>query len=152
MNVYFYFGEQWLDSDYSPVAETDGIDLGKSAWFLTTSAKSITTAGQVRKENFTHTFTETSQLVVSAFPGAFYPNSANVSWGINNETQIQTPYVDDDGLTQMNVFFYFGEWMDSDYSTIAADYAVAQSGDGFWLLMSDASETFSEVSPLADPE
>ena len=147
MNIYVYFGE-WLDSEYNPLDPGAGLNVGSSAWFLSSNAKSITTAGEVKKGNFIHTFTESSQLVSSAFPVAFCPNSENVTWGVSDETQIQTPYTDDRGLTQMNVYVYFGEWMDADYNSLAADQAVAQPGDGFWLLLNDATETFAEVSPL----
>ena len=149
--VYSYFGE-WLDEDYNSVADTDGLPQGSAAWFISSSDyKNITTSGEVTKAPYIHTFTETSALVTSAFPGGFCPNSANVSWSVSDDSQIQTAYTDSNtGLTKLYVYSYFGEWMDEDYNTVDADFAVAGPGVGFWLILPDASDTFSEVSPVAD--
>ena len=149
MHVYWYFGE-WLDEEYNPVEENAGIALGKAAWFLSSSAKHITTSGEVKKGNHIHTFTESSELVTSAFPVAFCPNSENVSWGVSDESQIQTAYTDERGVTKMHVYWYFGEWLDEEYNTLDPEVSVAGPGDGFWLLLSDASETFTEVCPLTE--
>ena len=146
---YYYFGE-WLDENYDSVADTDGVELGKSAWFVTSSAKTITTAGEVKKGNFIHTFTETADMVTSAFPVPFCPNSENVSWGVSDDTQIQTAYTDESGFTQLRNYYYFGEWLDENYDSLAADDAVVGPGVGFWFLIGDATETFTEVSPLAE--
>ena len=145
---YAYFGE-WLDEDYNSVTTEDGIPNGGAAWFISAGdPKTITTSGEVPKANFIHTFTETAALVTSAFPGAFCPNSANVSWAVSDDTQIQTAYTDGSGFTQLYGYAYFGEWMDEDYNTLAEDDAIVEAGAGFWLVLNDADETFSEVSPL----
>ena len=149
MHIFFYFGE-WLDEEYNPIAEDEGLPLGGSAWFISSSgtAKTLTTSGEVRKTNFIHTFTEPSSLITSAFPMPFCPNSENCSWGCSDDTQLQTAYIDERGLTQMHIFFYFGEWMDEEYNTIAADAVVASPGQGFWIILQDQGDTFSEVSPI----
>ncbi len=146
--IYSYFGE-WLDEDYN-TAE-GGLPNGSSAWFISSGdPKTITTSGEVLKSNYIHTFTETSALVASAYPGAFCPNSANVSWSVSDDTQIQTAYTDGDGVTQLYVYSYFSEWMDEDYNTLDASDSVAEPGAGFWIILQDADDTFAEVSPLAD--
>lgn len=110
----------------------------------------MTTAGEVTKAPSVHTFTESSALIASAFPTAFCPNSENVSWGVTDGAQLQTAYTDEDGLTQMHINWYFGEWMDEDYNTLGAEDPIANAGTGFWIILNDASETFSEVSPIAE--
>ena len=147
---YVYFGE-WYNEDMDPVEDTDGLTQGGAAWFISAGDyKNITTAGEVPKVPYIHTFTETSALVTSAFPGGFCPNSADVSWAVSDDTQIQTAYTDERGLTQLYGYVYFGEWYNEDMDPIDADFAVAGSGVGFWLILTDASETFTEVSPIAD--
>ena len=147
---YYYFGE-WLDEDYNSVSDTDGLPQGGAAWFVSSGdCKNVMTSGEVTAGNYIHTFTETSALITSAFPGAFCPNSANVSWAVSDDTQIQTAYTDSDGITQLRNYYYFGEWLDEDYNSIDADFSVADSGMGFWLILTDASETFSEVSPIVE--
>lgn len=147
--VYSYFGE-WLDENYDSVPDDAGIPVGGSAWFLSTSPKTVTTSGEVLKNNFTHTFTEPSSLVVSAFPTAFCPNSENVSWGVSDDTQIQTAYTDERGFTQLYVYSYFGEWLDENYDSVPSEQAIVGPGVGFWLLLQDVADTFSEVSPVAE--
>ena len=74
----------------------------------------------------------------------------NVSWGVSDDTQIQTAYTDDSGFTQLRNYYYFGEWLDENYDSLAAADAVVGPGVGFWFLIGDATETFTEVSPLAE--
>ena len=150
MYVYVYFGE-WYNEDMDPVSDADGVRQGGSAWFVSASGtpKTVTVAGEVKKTNHIHTFTESSELISSAFPVPFCPNSADVSWGVSDETQIQTAYTDERGITQMYVYVYFGEWYNEDMDPVAEDEAIAQPGAGFWIILQDATETFSEVSPLA---
>ena len=145
---YVYFGE-WYNEDMDPVADEDGIPLGSSAWFISSSAKTITTSGEVSNDNVIHTFTETSALVSSAFPTPFCPNSENVSWGVSDDAQIQTAYTDENGITRLYGYVYFGEWYNEDMDPLAETDSIAAPGTGFWLILNDASETFSEVSPLA---
>ena len=148
MKMYVYFGE-WLDDEYNPVEDTAGIAQGGSAWFISSEPKSIQTSGEVSRAPFVHTFTESSQLIASAFPQAFCPNSANVSWGVSDESQIQTAYTDENGTSQMRMYVYFGEWLDDEYNTLDPDQAIVDAGMGFWIILNDASETFTETSPLA---
>ena len=148
--MYSYFSE-WLDENYDPVADDAGIPLGGSAWFISAGdPKTITTSGEVEKQNFIHTFTESSALIASAFPTAFCPNSENVAWGVSDGAMIQTAFTDESGLTQLYMYSYFGEWLDENYDTVPADSAIAPAGTGFWIILADPSETFSEVSPIAD--
>lgn len=150
MHDFVYFGE-WYNEDMDPVNDDDGIPLGGSAWFISSgNPKTITTSGEVRKGNYIHTFTEPSALISSAFPQKFCPNSANVSWGVSDETSIQTAYTDERGLTKMHDYVYFGEWYNEDMDPLAADDAIVNAGTGFWIILVDPSETFSEVSPLAE--
>ena len=146
---YFYFGE-WLDEEYASVSDTDGLPFSKAAWFVSASdPKTITTAGEVKKDNYIHTFTETSDMITSAFPVPFCPNSANVSWGVTDDAQIQVAYTDELGITQLRNYFYFSEWLDDEYNTLAEDDAIVGPGVGFWFIINDSSETFTEVSPIS---
>jgi hypothetical protein len=117
MKGYEYWdGDGWADSDMMDVVEEGtGLELGTGAWFISESPKSVITSGGVKKNNHIHTVTEPWSIVVSAFPAAFCPNSANVSWGCADGSQIQTAYTDDNGLTQMKGYEYWdGEgWADS---------------------------------------
>ena len=147
----------WLDMEdnYTPCGDTEGFELGTSAWFISAGeAKSITTSGAVKSGNKVHAFTETSVLCASAFPVDFCPNSANVSWGIETYDQIQVAYTDGEGVTQLRTYEYDENdgWLDMEdnYRTLEATESVVKAGQGFWLILQDAASTFTEVSPLAE--
>lgn len=145
----------WLDTiNFEPCGDTFGLTLGQSAWFISASdSKKITTSGGVKKTNAVRTFTEASSLITSAFPTAFCPNSANVSWGVQTGDQIQVAYTDDDGLTQFTIYEYdeTDGWLDTvDFEPLAADQSLVDPGIGFWLILQDTSSTFTEVSPVSE--
>ena len=145
----------WLDTEeYAPCGDDVGLALGQSAWLISAGEpKSVTTAGAVRNTNAIRTFTETSSLISSAFPTPFYPNGANVSWGTQSGDQIQVAYTDENGFSQFTVYEYdeADGWLDTEeYAPLEADTAVVGPGIGFWLILQDASSTFTEVSPLAE--
>ena len=158
MTGYEYWeGDGWVDPDsFEPIGDDVGFKLGRAAWFISGEAKQITMAGGVKKSNHIHTFVEPWTIVSSAFPGAFYPNSANVSWGCGEGDQIQVPWCDEDGLTHMTGYEYWeGDgWVDPDsFEPLADDFAIATAGKGFWFIITSGdpeSVTFSEVSPLAE--
>ena len=66
-----------------------------------------------------------------------------------DDDQIQTAYTDENGITRLYGYVYFGEWYNEDMDPLAETDSIAAPGTGFWLILNDASETFSEVSPLA---
>ena len=147
----------WLDTEegYEPCGDTEGLDLGTSVWFVSAGgAKSITTSGAVKSGTKTHTFTEKSVLCSSAFPVDFCPNSANVSWGIETDDQIQVAYTDDNHITQLRTYVYDEDdgWLDAEdgYRTLDANEPLVAAGQGFWLILQDAASTFTEVSPIAE--
>lgn len=154
--VYEYWdGDGWVDpSSGNVVGDTTGFAVGEAAWFLSSAAKQITTAGAVKKANHIHTFTETSSVISSAFPMPFCPNSASVSWGSIDGDQIQVPYVDGNGIVNFTTYEYWdGDgWVDpSSGDVLAADFAVTTAGKGFWFITAaPESVSFAEVSPLAD--
>lgn len=145
----------WLDTEnFEPCGDTFGLELGQSAWFISAGEpKKITTAGAVKNSNAIRTFTEPSALITSAFPVPFCPNSENVSWGVQNDDQIQTAYTDEDGLTQFTIYIYDESdgWLDTEnFEPLGATQSIVDTGIGFWLILQDASSTFTEVSPLAE--
>ena len=156
MKGYEYWdGDGWADPDSGDIIDdTIGFALGQGAWFISSTPKSITTSGGVKKANHTHTFTEPWSIIVSAFPGEFCPNSENVSWGCLDGDQIQVPWCDEDGNTHMKGYEYWdGDgWADPDSGDILEPtFAVTTAGRGFWFITTDPENvTFSEVSPIAD--
>ena len=151
----YWDGDGWVDpSSGEVVADEIGFSLGKGAWFVSTSAKQITTSGEVKNTNHIHTFEETLTIKTSAFPGEFCPNSANVSWGSLDGDQIQVPFVDENGIVNFTTYEYWdGDgWVDpSSGEVLAADFAITGAGKGFWYVTSDpASVSFTEVSPIAE--
>ena len=155
-NVYEYWdGDGWVDPSSGNVIGDDiGFSVGEAAWFISSTAKQITTAGAVKATNHIHTFSEPWSINSSAFPTDFCPNSANVSWGSIDGDQIQVPYVDESGIVNFNVYEYWdGDgWVDpSSGDVLAADFAVTTVGKGFWFITAaPESVSFAEVSPLAD--
>ena len=154
--VYEYWdGDGWVDPSSGDVIGDDiGFEVGEAAWFISSAAKQITTAGAVKSTNHIHTFTETSTVISSAFPVPFCPNSANVSWGSIDGDQIQVPYVDEDGIINFTTYEYWdGDgWVDpSTGDVLEADFAVTTAGKGFWFITADPENvSFTEVSPLAE--
>ena len=69
--------------------------------------------------------------------------------GFADEDQIQTAYTDEFGTTQMKMYVYFGEWLEDEYNTLDPDQSIADPGTGFWIILNDATETFTETSPIA---
>ena len=156
MKGYEYWGgDGWADPDSGEIiGDSVGFTLGQGAWFISASPKSITTAGGVKKENHIHPITEPWSINASAFPTDFCPNSENVSWGCNDGDQIQVPFTDEKGRTQMKGYEYWAGdgWADPDSGEILeADFAVQTAGKGFWFITGEPEGvTFTEVSPLAD--
>ena len=93
-------------------------------------------------------------LAGSAFPVEFCPNSSNVTWGFESYDQIQTAFVDDNGITQLHTYEYDESdgWLDYDdgYRVLDSDESIAGPGVGFWVLLGSESSTFTEVSPIAE--
>ena len=158
MTGYEYWeGDGWVDPESGePVGDDVGLELGRAAWFISSDAKQITTAGEVKKVNHIHVFTEPWTIVSSAFPGSFCPNSENISWGCAEGDQIQVPWCDEKGLTHMTGYEYWeGDgWVDPESGEpLDADFAIATAGKGFWFIITSGDPdtvTFSEVSPLAE--
>lgn len=155
LKVYEYWaGDGWADYDQQePVGDEVGFKLGIGAWFCSATPKTICTSGEVKKSSHIHTFTDPWTICSSAFPTAFCPNDENISWGCNEGAQIQTSFTDERGLTQLKVYEYWAGdgWADYDQQdVIDPDFAVAEAGKGFWFIIGDTSETFTEVSPLAE--
>lgn len=155
-NTYEYWdGDGWVDPASGDVVGDDvGFSLGKGAWFISNEAKQITSAGGVKKSNHTHTFEESWQVISSAFPVDFCPNSAGVSWGCLDGDQIQVPHVDANGIVRFTSYEYWdGDgWVDpSSGDVLAANFAITTAGKGFWFITT-APDTvsFAEVSPIAD--
>ena len=154
--VYVYWdGEGWADDDLSElVDDTVGFALGQGGWFISAAPKQVTTSGEVKKTSHIHTFSETMSIATSAFPVAFCPNSADVSWACEDGDQLQVPVVDQDGIVNFKVYVYWdGEgWADDDISALLdADTAIVTAGKGFWFIAANpASASFTEVSPIAD--
>ena len=152
----YWLGDGWADQDLMDVVGDDvGFSLGEAAWFISGTAKQITTAGGVKKTPHTHTFNQTWSVVSSAFPINFCPNSADVSWAAQDGDQIQVPWVDDYGIVQFNAYEYWtGEgWADSAaMELLDADSVITTAGKGFWYITSNPADvSFAEVSPIADP-
>lgn len=153
--VYEYWdGDGWVDIDSSEVIENDvGFSLGEGAWFVSSEPKQLTFSGEVRKATFTHTFTEPSSVIVSAFPVDFCPNSENVSWGVLDGDQMQVPMMDN-GYINFKVYEYWdGDgWVDIDSSEVLdSNFAINTSGKGFWFVTTDPENvSFTEVSPIAE--
>lgn len=150
----YWDGDGWADLDMmEPVDDTVGLFIGSGAWYVSSSPKSITIAGEVKKGFHIHTFTDPLSIVASAFPMDFCPNSANVSWGCSDGTQIQVPFTEAaSGLTKLKMYEYWdGDgWADLDLmEPIDAGCAITTAGKGFWFVTSDpASTSFTEVGPL----
>lgn len=153
--VYEYWdGDGWVDPDSSEIIGDDiGFAVGEGAWFVSSEPKQLTFAGQVRKSNFIHTFTETMSVIVSAFPTGFCPNNENNSWGSLDGDQLQVPFMDN-GTVNFKVYEYWdGDgWVDPDSSEVLEpDFAINTTGKGFWYITADPENvSFSEVSPLAE--
>ena len=153
----YYVGEGWYDlqKGYSLIDDTVGLKLGESAWYMSSTPKTVTTAGQVYSQDFKiHTFVEPDTLVASAYPVPFCPNSANVSWAIGDDTYIETSRFDEEvGGTMLDPYVYYnGEgWYTPGYQLMAPTDSLAAPGVGFWLMLSEdpAECSFTEVSPLA---
>ena len=154
--VYEYWaGEGWADPDEMELVGDDvGFSLGQAGWFVSSVPKQITTGGNVKNSSHIHTFTDTMTCVVSAFPAAFCPNSANVSWSCEDSDSMQVPIQDEDGIIIFKVYEYWaGEgWADPDeMEVLDADFAIASAGKGFWVIVADPSTaSFTEVSPIAE--
>ena len=158
MTSYEYWdGDGWVDPEaYESVGDTVGFKLGSAAWFISSEPKQITTAGEVKNSTHIHTFTDPFTIVCSAFPGGFYPNSENVSWGCGEGDQIQVPWCDEDGLAHMTSYEYWdGDgWVDPEaFEALAPDFAITTAGKGFWFIIVSGEPnivSFSEVSPIAE--
>ena len=77
-------------------------------------------------------------MITSAFPVPFCPNSENVSWGVQNDDQIQTAYTDEDGLTQFTIYIYDESdgWLDTEnFEPLGATQSIVDTGIGFWLIL-----------------
>ena len=128
--------------------------LGQGAWFVTSDAKHLQSAGTVKATNKVRTLTEVQQVVCSLYPVPFCPNGPNVSWNVdeNAGAQIQTSFITDEGLIDFIAYEYDsfeGGWcLEGDL--LDPDFAVAQPGEGFWLVFGDsfAECDFTETSPL----
>ena len=156
MKDYEYWdGDGWVDLETSePVGDEVGFELGHAAWFISSSPKSITTAGQVKNVPHIHTFTEPWTIVCGAFPVDFCPNGQNISWGCLDGDQIQVAHCDENGTPYMKDYEYWdGDgWVDLETSeTLDADFALVAAGKGFWFITASPEDSsFTEVSPLAN--
>ena len=165
---YYYFTKEggfdntgWHDENWDYIGDTEYFPRGMGAWFSGDDGpKNVTHSGEVKKGHFIHTFTDPMTFTCSAYPTAFKPNSANVSWlGVGDYDNIQIAYTKPNGRTALRDFYYFtvdggfeaDAWYDEDWSLLDADAVVAGPGEGFWFSPNDpASATFTEVSPLGD--
>ena len=149
----------WYDDDIF-VGDSLTIPTGAAVWFITNSGEptpdGLTTSGAVLPTFIEHNgFPETFNMIGSAFPVGFNPNAETVTWsGLEMEDQIQVAYMDEDGYVQFITYMWWPEdtigelagWYQDD---ILVEEAVAEVGQGFWLILANPGDVYmKEVSPL----
>ena len=160
---YYYFSKDggmvsdtgWYADDMVTFVGNETLKLGSAIWFGSGTEKAVTLSGQVYKGDFTHKFTETQEMVCSAFPVAFNPNKA--TWvGLQDYDNIQTSSVVDGKIVFTDYYYFSAEggmvsttgWYLEDMETMAGEIAVP--GQGFWLTFNGEPSEVSliETTPL----
>ena len=163
-NVYQYLttddgvdANGWYDGSWETAGDVE-IPRGSAVWFSSSTAKNLTSSGEVVKSETIHpAFTESTVMICSAYPIAFNPNADTVAWnGLSSMDEIQVAYMTEDGFIEFNVYQWLTEddgvaetaWYDGSWEKVVDPIAVI--GQGFWLSMADCeSVTMVETSPLA---
>lgn len=167
-NVYQYLtvddgvdADGWYDGSWESAASVV-IPRGSAVWFVSTSgdAKDVTLAGEVATGSTTHpAFSESSNMICSAYPIAFNPNASTVTWtGLNSYDEIQVSYMEN-GLINFDVYQYLTTddgvevdgWHNGSWELV--DAPITAAGQGFWLVVSDFENvTLTEAFPSSVTE
>ena len=156
-----YPQDGWYDSSDEYAGDSFTLTPGLAVWLITeqSEVESVTVSGEVGAVAKTQgPFEYEYSMIASAFPVPFNPNAESVTWvGIQEDDEIQVPWMDDDGYIQFTSYFFKNQlgaiypqdgWYD-DSDTFAED-AITGVGQGFWLITQSPDEvTLTEASPLA---
>lgn len=152
----------WYNKDTDFIGDTEYIPWGKGAWFVAyDEAKSLTMSGEVKKGHKIHTFTDPKTLVTSFYPTPFCPNSANVTWSNQTDSDNIQVQGNKDGKTILIDYYYLtmddsyvdeDGWYDKDTELLGPNDSIVGVGEGFWFIPVNVETSFTEVSPLGDEE
>ncbi len=156
-----YPNDGWYDDADEYAGDVVTLAPGTAVWLITEQSglDAVTACGEVSSTSKVQgPFTYESSMIASAFPVAFNPNASSVTWvGIQEDDEIQVPWMDDDGYIQFNQYFFKNAlgaiypsdgWYD-DADTFVED-PITGIGQGFWLITQSPDEvTMTETSPLA---